>query len=167
VVSGFLGTGLFVLEKTDLFLPDVIPIALTRTYRQNDPATRAFGIGATHPYAMYLWSANVYQETDLVLPDGGRVHYVRITPGNDIQTAIFEHTATPGPFYKSRITWKGLSAGWDLTLTDGTVYIFGDIAPLQAIRDRHGNTITITHANGQTGNITRVTSPNGRWITFG
>jgi hypothetical protein len=28
-----LGTGLFVHQKTDLFLPDVIPIALTRTYR--------------------------------------------------------------------------------------------------------------------------------------
>ncbi len=29
-----LGTGLFVLRKTDLFLPDVMPIALTRTHRQ-------------------------------------------------------------------------------------------------------------------------------------
>ncbi len=160
------GTGLFVLEKTDLFLPDVIPLALKRTYRQNDPARRAFGIGSTHPYDMYLWSANMYQETDLVLPDGGRIHYVRITPGNDIQTAVFEHTATPGPFYKSRITWRGLSAGWDLTLQDGTVYVMGDIAPLQAIRDRHGNTVTITRSGGQIGNITKITSPNGRWITF-
>jgi len=161
-----LGTGLFVLEKTDLFLPDVIPVALTRTYRQNDPANRAFGMGSTHPYAMYLWSANMYQETDLVLPDGGRIHYVRTSPGNGIIDAVFEHTTTPGPFYKSRITSRGLSAGWDLTLQDGTVYIFGDIAPLQAIRDRHGNTVTITHDFGQTGNITNVTSPNGRWISF-
>jgi RHS repeat-associated protein len=161
-----LGTGLFVLEKTDLLLPDVIPLALTRTYRPNDPARRAFGIGSTHPYDMYLWSANMYQETDLVLPDGGRIHYVRISPGTDIQTAVFEHTATPGPFYKSRITWRGLSAGWDLTLQDGTVYVMGDIAPLQAIRDRYGNTVTITRSGGQIGNITKITSPNGRWITF-
>ena len=161
-----LGTGLFVLEKTDLVLPDVIPLALTRTYRQNDPARRAFGIGSTHPYDMYLWSANMYQETDLVLPDGGRIHYVRISPGTDIQTAVFEHTTTPGPFYKSRITWRGLSAGWDLTLQDGTVYVMGDIAPLQAIRDRYGNTVTITRSGGQIGNITKITSPNGRWITF-
>jgi RHS repeat-associated protein len=160
------GTGLFVLEKRDLVLPDVIPLALTRTYRQNDPARRAFGIGSTHPYDMYLWSANMYQETDLVLPDGGRIHYVRISPGTDIQTAVFEHTATPGPFYKSRITWRGLSAGWDLTLQDGTVYVMGDIAPLQAIRDRYGNTVTITRSGGQIGNITKITSPNGRWITF-
>lgn len=51
-----LANSLFVLEKTDLVLPDVIPLALTRTYRQNDPARRAFGIGSTHPYDMYLWS---------------------------------------------------------------------------------------------------------------
>jgi len=160
-----LANSLFVLEKTDLVLPDVIPLALTRTYRQNDPARRAFGIGSTHPYDMYLWSANMYQETDLVLPDGGRIHYVRISPGTDLQTAVFEHTATPGPFYKSRITWRGLSAGWDLTLQDGTVYIMGDVAPVQAIRDRYGNTVTITRSNGQIGNITKITSPNGRWIT--
>src|SRR5262249_14005516 len=51
-------------------------------------------------------------------------------------------------------------------LQDGTVYVFGDTAPLQAIRDRYGNTVTVTHASGQTGNVTRVTSPNGRWLAF-
>jgi YD repeat-containing protein len=72
--------------------------------------------------------------------------------------------ATPTAFYKSTITWNG--NGWNLTLTDGTVYVFGLEAPLQAIRDRYGNTVTITHANGQSGTITQVTSPNGRWIRF-
>jgi hypothetical protein len=42
------------------------------------------------------------------------------------------------------------------------VYVFSVVSPLQAIRDRYGNTVTITHANGQSGNITQVTSPNGR-----
>src|SRR5947199_216230 len=39
-----LGTGLFVLTNTDLQLPDVLPISLQRTYRQNDTVSRAFGI---------------------------------------------------------------------------------------------------------------------------
>jgi RHS repeat-associated protein len=159
-----LGTGLFVMEKTDLFLPDVMPIALTRTYRQNDPAARAFGIGSTFPYAIYLWSAQMYQEADLVLPDGGRIHYVRISPGTDISSAVFEHTTTPGAFYKSKVVWNG--SGWDLTLKDGTVYVFGDVAPLQIIRDRYGNETRIKHSNGQWGDVTRVTSPNGRWVEF-
>jgi YD repeat-containing protein len=85
------------------------------------------------------------------------------SPGTDGGCDL-EHTSTPSAFYKSAIRWNG--HGWDLTLKDGTVYVFGENAPLQAIRDRYGNTITVTHASGQTGNITRVTSPNGRWIDF-
>lgn len=31
---------------------------------------------------MFLWSANEYQEADLVLPTGQRIHYARIGPGS-------------------------------------------------------------------------------------
>ena len=44
------------------------------------------------------------------------------------------------------------------------MYVFGDVAPLQSIRDRKGNRITVMRANGQTGNITRIASPNGRRV---
>ncbi|MGH9874446.1 MAG: RHS repeat-associated core domain-containing protein, partial [Pyrinomonadaceae bacterium] len=37
---------------------------------------------------------------------------------------------------------------------------------LQSIRDRFGNQITITRSSGTLGNITQITSPNGRWIQF-
>ena len=159
-----LSTGLFILEKTDLFIPDTIPITVTRTYRQRDRDTRPFGIGASHPYAVFLWSGNVYQESNLILPDGGRVHFNRISPGVGFADAIFEHTETTTAYFKSRIVWNG--DGWDLTLKDGTVYVFGENAPLQAIRDRWGNQLVITHANGQAGNVTKVTSPNNRWVAF-
>jgi hypothetical protein len=59
-----LTTGLFTLDSTDLYLPDVIPVAVTRTYRQRDTIVRPFGVGTTHPYAMFLWSAQQYQEAD-------------------------------------------------------------------------------------------------------
>jgi hypothetical protein len=84
---------------------------------------RPFGIGATHEYALFLWSAQEFQEVDLVLPDGGRVHYVRISPGTAYSTAEFEHTTSPTSYYKSRIKWNG--TGWDLTFKDGTVFVFG------------------------------------------
>jgi RHS repeat-associated protein len=161
-----LSTGIFTMHKTDLYLPGVIPLALTRTYNSGDTVARPFGRGMIHPYAMYLWSALQYQEVDLFLPDGAKIHYVRTSPGTGWIDAVFEHTATPTRFYKSVITWRPEADGWNLTLKDGTVYVFGENAPLQAITDRYGNTITITHANGQTGNITRVTAPNGRFLTF-
>jgi RHS repeat-associated protein len=163
-------TGLFIHEQTDLYLPDVIPLALTRTYNSADTIARPFGRGMTNPYSMFAWSANQYQEVDLILPDGGRVHFVRTSPGTGWADAVFVHqetattSATPTRFYKSRMVWNG--DGWDLTLKDGTVYVLGENAPLQAIRDRYGNTVRIAHTSGQGGNVTQVTSPNGRWISF-
>ena len=99
-----LGTGLFVYRKTDLVLPDTIPISLTRTYRQNDSASRAFGYGATHPYEMYL-SFGFWSYVDLVLPDGGKIHYDEVSPG----TYVYQHTATPTKFYKSTMTRRASS----------------------------------------------------------
>jgi RHS repeat-associated protein len=157
-----LSTGLFVMNNTDLALPDTLPIAVTRTYRQGDNVSRQFGFGATLGIDMYLWSANQYQEADLILPDGGRVHYVRTSSGTGFADALFEHTATQTAFYKSTLGWNG--NGWDLRLKDGTVFVFGDVSPLQSIRDRYGNTITLTRIGNANGNISRITSPNGRYI---
>ena len=161
-------TGLYVHENSDLFLPDTWPLDLVRTYRQGDATSRPFGVGMTHPFEMFLWSANQYQETDLILPDGGRVHYVRISPGTGFTDAVFESTTTPTRFYKSKIAWNG--NGWNLTLTDGTVYVYGDTTPMQSMRDRYGNTVRLTRtsssARGAYGNITQITGPNGRWIQF-
>ncbi|MFL6138150.1 MAG: RHS repeat-associated core domain-containing protein, partial [Frankiaceae bacterium] len=157
-----LGTGLLQMSKSDLALPDVMPIGITRTYRQTDSAARTFGIGTNWNYGIFLQSANQYQEADLVMPDSAKIHYVRTSPGTGWSDAVFESTGTPGPWYKSTIVWNGL--GWDLTTVDGTVYVFGENQPLQAIRDRYGNQVTLTRSSGQGGNITQVTSPNGRWI---
>ena len=157
-----LGTGLFINSHTDLALADTLPISITRTYRQSDSRSRPFGIGTNFDYGMFLQSANEFQEADLVLPDSAKIHYVRTSPGTDQFSAVFEAQNTPTAFYKSRIAWNG--NGWDLTLRDGTVYVFGDKAPLQAIRDRYGNQIRLTRTSGQGGNITQITSPTGKWI---
>jgi RHS repeat-associated protein len=162
--------GVFLLHKTDLYLPDVIPLAMRRTYNSGDIDGRVFGTGMTHPYAMFLWSAHQYTEADLILPEGGKVHFVRTSPGTGWTDAIFVHqetgstSATPTRFYKATMVYNG--NGWDVTLKDGTVFVFGDNAPLQAIRDRYGNQVDVIHANGQSGNVTGVVSPHGRWLTF-
>ena len=155
-----LATGLFVMDKTDLHLSGVLPLALQRTYRPNDLLSRPFGIGATHNYAIRLWSANAYQEVDLITPDGARVHYTRTSPGNWYFDAVFEHTSSPTIFYKSRIIWN--EGGWELKLRDGTLYKFGDARPLQWVRDRFGNVTTLTYSSGFPGQgygrITRIDS---------
>jgi len=158
-----LGSGLFVMDHTDLALPDVTPISLTRTYRQNDANNRGWGPGWSHPYFVYLWSAQPYQQVDLILPDGGRVHYVRTSPGIGFADAVFEHTGTPSAFYKSHIVFNG--TGWDLTLKDGTKLVFLDNGPLTLIVDRYGNRTSLVRLGPDPkGNIDVIRSSNGRWI---
>jgi YD repeat-containing protein len=166
-----LGTGLFILSKTDLAVSDVAPIAISRTYRQNDTVVRSFGIGSTHQYDMFLvGDTSPYTYIDLVLPDGGRVHYTRISPGTGFSDAVYEHTSSPTGFFKSQISWNG--TGWNLDLKDGSRITFlegfGATRPAQAgattIRDRYGNTTALTR-NGA-GDLTLIASPNGRTIAL-
>ncbi|MFG1886013.1 RHS repeat-associated core domain-containing protein [Micromonospora sp. NPDC049102] len=172
-----LGTGLFLDEHTDMTVDDVVPLAVRRTYQQSDTGRRSFGIGVNSDYDINLYSTNRFVDCWLLLPDGGRVRYHRITPGStgprDFLNAAFEADPTPTAFSGSILAWNG--DGWDLRLRDGTTYVFGDEAPLQAIRDRYGNIVTVSRAPAPAdgdgfvrarGPITQVTSPNGKWIKF-
>jgi len=165
-----LGTGLFVVEKTDVALPDILPISLTRTYRPGDATSRAFGIGALHGYDIYVVGDKVaYSYADLVLPDGGRVHYNRTSPGTLHTDAVMEHTATPTGFYKSTLYWNGARGSWDIKLKDGTTYEFhldfnAELVVLRAIVDRLGNRLNIARSAGKA--VTNISSPSGRWVEF-
>jgi len=174
-----LGTGLFLYDKTDLALPDTIPVAISRTYRPEDTRIRSFGVGSTHPYNMTI--VGIPGQTDpaygeLILPDGGRIRYERTNPGASPLT--FEHTATPTAFYKStmvNVNDRGAAGGFDIRLRDGTTlqferYHYGvgnhytDMY-MVGIADRHGNALTIERDSNK--RITRVVSPNGKWVEFG
>lgn len=159
-----LGTGLLVDRHTDLSEPDTLPISLTRTWRQADSAVRPFGLGQNFSYGIFLRSTNQYQVADLVLPDSSLVHYTRVSSGTSWTDAFFMADPAPTEFDQSSLAWNG--NGWDLTLRDGTIYVFGENEPLQSIRDPHGNQIMLTHPVIQSGGVTQITSPNGKWITL-
>ena len=166
-----LSTGLFDYTKTDLVISDVLPVSLTRTYRPADSTSRAFGVGSTHAFDMFLVGDTAsYSYSELILPDGGRIRYNRISAGTSWANAVYVHTSTTTMYYGSVIAWNG--AGWNLTLRNGTVYIFPDgsgaTIPQQAaiigIRDRYGNTVSLTRDSNH--NLTQITTPNNRWIQF-
>ena len=172
-----LSTGLFIYEKTDLYLPDVIPISLTRVYRNGDNTSRNFGIGTTLPYDMFIvGNLNDLSWVELVLPDGGRVRFDR-TLGNFWNTSTLECVSAPGPFYGAVFTtsapgFSGAGAFWVITMRDGTVLRFlqpGNFGSpnyqgiaLSSITDRNGNTVNIYRNSSNY--ITLIQSPNGRWI---
>lgn len=163
-----LATGIFSYEMTDLVVPDVMPLVLERTYNSQDPYNRAFGTGMSHSFGMFQHSEGWPAQVDFYLPDGGKIHFDRISdPALNNNDTVFAHTATPTGFFRARMArWENslLDAGWQVTLLDGTKYLFPHAgSPLQAIRDRHGNEIRLTWESGL---LRRVTSPNGRWIAF-
>jgi RHS repeat-associated protein len=177
-----LSSGLFIYNKTDLVLADVIPIALTRTYRQNDSWSRPFGIGATHTYEMFIGgNGQGYGYTpyiDLILPDGTRIHFVGV--GTAAPYATYLHSAAGTPWYGALISVAPTNPGytlpgtWQLQTKDGTIYSFPasdgldnpGCQALVGITDRHGNQLTIARSNTGNCTITQITSPSGRYIQF-
>lgn len=162
-------TGLFTHTVTDIAIPDVMPISVTRTYRQNDGIARAFGIGADLSYGMYLYttySGDAPSVVDVVFADSSRMHFYYQSGSISGHSAVWTNTDSPTAFHGAVLQVDPSQNLFRLTLADGTVLTFGThpYNLLQSITDRNGNTVTITSSGN---NITQVTSPNGRYIQFG
>jgi YD repeat-containing protein len=173
VVCGYGGdpvnlfTGQFEHVEHDAFLSDVIPIDIARTYRSLDVNRRAFGIGMMHAYDIFLFSQNQWQEVDVILPSGTRVHFVRTTPGTDANSAVFQSSA-PGRWRNALIVRNLPRAGWDLIFRNGGSWFFPQFQPLTEIADRNGNVVRIVREgnNGTSGKVVQVVSPHGRSLSF-
>jgi RHS repeat-associated protein len=164
-----LSTGMMTDAHTDLVVEDTMPLALTRHFWQGDDKEREFGVGQVSNYGMFLHSEQQYEQVDLYIPGGGKVHYVRTSPGTSFSDAVFGARETAGEYRGSVIAFKsdpalGGSRGWVLTRRDGMVFVFPMYSPLVAIRDRNGNQVTMTRRSDD--RLEQVTSPNGRWIKF-
>jgi RHS repeat-associated protein len=164
-----LSTGQFIYSKTDMSLPDVVPINLTRTYIANDSLSRAFGIGTTQSYDIFMVGDTFpYTYQELILPNGSRVRFDRISAGTSFSDAVYISTS-PDPLFYGAILHFNSNDTWTVTRKDGTVYVFPDSfaqsksqcqAVIQIV-DRHGNKIKLDRTNC---NLTQITSPNGRFI---
>ncbi|HEY8980776.1 MAG TPA: IPT/TIG domain-containing protein [Streptomyces sp.] len=161
-----LSTGMLTDSRTDLAINDPLTsVSVSRTYWQGDTTKRAFGIGRDLVYNAFLHSKEQYKQVDLYLPGGQKVHYVRTSGGTSFIDAVFEPAGAPGQFRGTKIDWNRKS-GWDMTFPDGTVWVFPQYSPLHEIRDRYGNTLTLTRSYGNNGNLTRLVTSTGRWIVL-
>jgi RHS repeat-associated protein len=157
-------SGLFTYQKTDLTVLDDAALSLTRTYRQNDPYVRGFGIGTSFDFEMFVIGDNTtFQTAEVILPSGSRLKFKRVSFSASGGSAILEQTDVPGNFHKSTLRWNGARApvGWDLITGDGMVYEFNNTnGKLRMVQDRNGNRLTISDS----GLTTKITSSSGRWI---
>ena len=122
----------------------MLPLSLTRTWRQGDHRSRAFGRSGTHPYQMYLWTGPGTEEIDLILPDFGQVRFFRTSGTPGTKSGTWQHTSSPSGWYLAQLAYDSAHDTWNVTRRDGTIYVFPQGKPLSAIRDRWGNLISIT-----------------------
>ncbi|MFE4177251.1 RHS repeat-associated core domain-containing protein [Streptomyces sp. NPDC056909] len=162
-----LSTGLLTDSRTDLAVNDSRgSVDITRSYWQGDTYKRSFGIGRDLSYNVFLHSEEQFQEVDMYLPGGGKVHFDRTSAGTSYNDAVYEPIDTPSAFRGSKMVWNRPRAGYELNFRDGTMWFFPQYSPLKEIRDRHGNTTKITRLDDGRGQVTRISSPGGRWLSL-
>jgi len=164
-----LRTGDFFLIKTDLYVPDIIPLAFTRIYGLMDDWSRSNQIYLPHVYDPFLFGDRFpYTYVKWVLPDRQSIHYGRISPGTGSSDALYEHASPTPIFERSRAAWNGW--GWDVSLEDGTTYLSPEA--YSATRPQQGSLVGVFDGDGneailsrkRNGDLTEIKSPSGRWI---
>jgi len=166
-----LHSGMFVLRQTDLFVPDVMPLLLTRTYRPWDLNVRAFGVGTNHPYDICPTGTRFpYTYQDLNLEDFRQIHFARISRGTGYADAVFRHSDTSSEFFGAQDAWNG--NGWTLTFADGRKFLFPEAyhartfaqgAPTD-MSDSAGHHIRLDRDAAR--NLKQLVSPSGHVISF-
>ena len=166
-----LQSGRFVLRQTDFFVPDVMPLSLTRTYIVWDYHSRAFGVGGNHPYDVCPTGTRnpcTYMEFEL---EGDRwLHLRRISKGTGFADAVFRHEETASEFYGAQIAWNG--NGWTMTFRDGRKFYFPEAYYAKNLAqgaatemvDAEGHRIQLKR--NKVRNLEELISPSGHTITF-
>ena len=166
-----LRNGNFKLLQTDLFVPDIMPLCLTRTYFAWNSGRRAFGVGTNHPYDICPTGTRFpYTYMELNLEDGYQVYMPRISRGTGYADAVFRHDRSSSEFFGAQIAWNG--NGWTMTFLDGRKIYFPEAyhaknfaqgAPTEMV-DSEGHRIQLKR--GAARNLEELISPNGHKIRF-
>ncbi len=166
-----LQNGKFILRQTDLFVPDVMPLSLTRTYAVWDTHSRAFGVGGNHPYDICPTGTRFpYTYQDLNLEDSFSVHFPRVSKGTGFADAVFRHGETSSEFFGAQDAWNG--NGWTLTFRDGRKFYFPEAyyaknfaqGAATEMVDAEGHRIQLKRDKAR--NLERLVSPGGHTIAL-
>ena len=153
-------TGLFYLDKTDMILPGVLPVVITRTYRSNFTNAGPFGIGTSSSFDVSLQAPSSFNNQTIVL----------ISPGNkqDMFSRQSDGTYvnTTAPSLRGAVLSESGSSQsvYSLKLKDGRTWKFNSLGLLISQADRNGNTILFLRDSFT--RVTRIEEPAGRALTI-
>jgi YD repeat-containing protein len=166
-----LRNGNFKLLQTDLFVPDVVPLCLTRSYWAWNTHSHAFGVGTNHPYDICPTGTRFpYTYMDLNLEDGYKVNMPRVSKGTGYADAVFRHTQSSSEFFGAEIAWNG--NGWTMTFRDQRKIYFPEAyyaknfaqGAATEMMDAEGHRVELKRNSAR--NLEELISPNGHRITF-
>src|SRR4029077_10292390 len=107
-----LATGINVRERDDIVVDGEPRIELHREFGSRLPFSRAFGIGTSHSFDLFLADESKpakeeMKQMALIMGSGSRARFLRTSPGVGRTGAVLVHTASPGAFNGSRLSWNG------------------------------------------------------------
>ena len=161
--------GAYIYTKTDLALPDTIPVSLGRVHYSRSQVNRQFGVSMTSNWD--YWLALDGTDGILTTPQEQEIRFTTATPGPAEGAVAWEHTATGNDYHGARIVQVGLEL--EVRFRDGRRWRFGGEsgnASLIWMQDRFGNRANVIRNPKPTTQWQFVTpmraikSPNGRWI---
>lgn len=154
--------GLFLDRRTEFYNPGQIPLQFTRVLRTQDSRSRAFGIGGNHNLNIFpVGNRWPFTWMDVILADGGRVHYKRSNWGFGYWDATYsESNSGRSEFSGSKVSWNW--PGWKLVEPGRRTYYFPDGGHLQrpeqsallAVEDSQGNWLNLPRDSA--GNLIRA-----------
>jgi len=152
-----LRNGNFKVLQTDLFVPDVVPLCLTRAYYAWNFSSHAFGVGTNHPYDICPTGTRFpYTHMSLNLEDGYQVYMPRISKGTGYADAVFGHDRSSSEFFGAQVAWNG--NGWTMTFRDGRKIYFPEA--YHAKNFAQGAAVEIVDAEGHRIQLKRNSARN-------
>ena len=170
VFSTCLTVGFLVQRKMDFVFEDEPALQFARLYRNQDEHSRAFGIGGSHSFDLFL-VGRMGVAIDLITEDGSRVHYVHQAPQAGQLGDTYRASSGAGSrFVGTEAVYVGDT--WQIKTVDGWTYFF-PYRPQALPQYVTVLTSFIDPAHGKYemerdsfGALLKVSSPTGKWLQF-
>lgn len=162
VFNADLTVGLFIYRKADFVSDGDYPLRLVRTYRNQDPQSRPFGLGANDSLDIFL-AGQMGHYIDLVFEDGGRMRFLHVS-GNG--GGAYQGERSPSsPFSRARAFYSRNL--WTVERADGWKFYFpyrphaigANVTVLTGFSDPSGHNYEMVRDDA--GDLLSVTTPSG------
>jgi len=168
VFSAGLEAGLLVQRKADFVFPDEAAMQFTRVYRNQDDRSRAFGIGGSDDFDIFL-GGKMGVGVDLILADGTRIRFIHKGSVYGESGDVYLPRSESRRNFVKAVYSANL---WHVTTADGWIYEFPyrpDALPqyvtvLTGFTDPDHRPYRMKR--DLSGALREVTSPSGAWLHF-